>query len=151
MDGSLAKRSRRVMGLARDEESRLRHEYIVTEHILLGITSESAGIAADALGSFGITLDQVRSGVENIIGVGPPSASPDDRGVTRRAAVLGRSIVRPGPLAASPGWPVGSAAHGVVTKGTTVRNEPNRAKSVVLWVKSRRRPWACIVATMLAS
>jgi ATP-dependent Clp protease ATP-binding subunit ClpC len=56
------------MGLARDEASRLHHEYIGTEHILLGIASESVGVAAEALKSFGITLDQVRSGVESLIG-----------------------------------------------------------------------------------
>jgi ATP-dependent Clp protease ATP-binding subunit ClpC len=82
---SLSDRSQHVMGLARDEALRLRHEYIGTEHILLGIVRESAGVSADALGSFIITLDRVRSGVETMIGLGPPSASPDDRGVTPKA------------------------------------------------------------------
>jgi ATP-dependent Clp protease ATP-binding subunit ClpC len=85
MGGPLAERSQRVLGLARDGASRLHHEYIGTEHILLGIASESAGVASESLSSFGVTLDRVRSGVETIIGLGPPSASPDDRGVTPRA------------------------------------------------------------------
>jgi ATP-dependent Clp protease ATP-binding subunit ClpC len=85
MKRPLAERSQRVLGLARDEASRLNHEYVGTEHILLGIASESAGVAFEALSSFGVTLDRVRSGVETIIGLGPPSASPDDRGVTPRA------------------------------------------------------------------
>ncbi len=85
MDLSLSDRSRHVMGLARDEALRLRHEYIGTEHVLLGIISEAADVTTGALGSFGITLDRVRSGVETMIGLGPPSASPDDRGVTPRA------------------------------------------------------------------
>jgi ATP-dependent Clp protease ATP-binding subunit ClpC len=85
MDAPLTERSQRVLGLARDEASRLQHEYIGTEHILLGIAVESAGVASEALSSFGVTLERVRSGVETIVGVGPPSASPDDRGVTPRA------------------------------------------------------------------
>lgn len=85
MDGLLSERSEDVMGLARDEASRLQHEYIGTEHILLGIACEPVGLAADVLKSFGITPDRVRSGVEDIIGIGPPTASPDDRGVTPRA------------------------------------------------------------------
>jgi ATP-dependent Clp protease ATP-binding subunit ClpC len=85
MHRPLAERSQRVLGLARDEASRLHHEYIGTEHILLGIASETAGFASEALSSFGITLDRVRSCVETIIGLGPPSASPDNCGVTPRA------------------------------------------------------------------
>ena len=85
MDASLSGCSLGVMGLARDEASRLHHEYIGTEHILLGIAGQSEGVAAESLKSFGVTLDRIRSGVEGIIGVGPPTASPDDRGVTPRA------------------------------------------------------------------
>ena len=85
MNEPLAENSQRVLGLARDEALRLHHEYVGTEHILLGIASVSRGIASEALSSFGVTLDRVRSGVESIIGLGPPSASPDDRGVTPRA------------------------------------------------------------------
>jgi ATP-dependent Clp protease ATP-binding subunit ClpC len=85
MDRPHAERSLRVLGLARDEASRLHHEYIGTEHILLGIASESAGVACEALSYFGVTTDRLRSGIEAIIGLGPPYASPDDRGVTPRA------------------------------------------------------------------
>jgi ATP-dependent Clp protease ATP-binding subunit ClpC len=85
MDPSLSDRSKQVLGLARNEALRLRHEYFGTEHILLGIVSETSGANAGALGAFGITLDLVRSGVEIMIGLGPPSGSPDDHGVTSRA------------------------------------------------------------------
>jgi Clp amino terminal domain, pathogenicity island component len=85
MDLLLSDRSQHVMGLARDEALNLRHEYIGTEHVLLGIVSDSADVTAGALGSFNITLARARSGVETMIGLGPPSASPDDRGVTPRA------------------------------------------------------------------
>lgn len=81
----LAERSQRVFQLARDEALRLNHEYIGTEHILLGIVSESVGVASDVLGAFGVTLDRVRSGVESIVGLGPSSASAHDHGVTPRA------------------------------------------------------------------
>jgi ATP-dependent Clp protease ATP-binding subunit ClpC len=85
MDLPQAERSQRVLGLARDEALRLHHEYVGTEHILLGIAGEASGIASEALSSFGVTLDRIRSGVATIIGLGPPSASPEDRGVTPRA------------------------------------------------------------------
>jgi ATP-dependent Clp protease ATP-binding subunit ClpC len=85
MDGPLAERSQRILRLARDEASRLHHEYVGTEHILLGIASESTGVTSEALSSFGVTLERVRSGVETIVGLGPPSASPADPGVTPRA------------------------------------------------------------------
>ena len=49
---SLSDRSQQVMGLARDEALRLRHEYLGTEHILLGIVSESSGANAGALAAF---------------------------------------------------------------------------------------------------
>jgi ATP-dependent Clp protease ATP-binding subunit ClpC len=85
MNELLSDRSQAVMRSARDEASRLQHEYIGTEHILLGIASETEGIAAEALASSGVTLDRIRSAVEAMIGIGPPDASPDDRGVTPRA------------------------------------------------------------------
>ena len=73
------------MGRARDEASRLHHEYIGTEHILLGIAGEASGAATETLTSLGIGLDPARSSVAALIGMGPMSATPDDRGVTPRA------------------------------------------------------------------
>ena len=87
MGGSLSGDAQRVMGSAREEASRLHHEYLGTEHLLLGIAAESDGVAGDVLKSLGITLQRVRSGVEQIVGIGPDSASPDDRGVTPPANV----------------------------------------------------------------
>jgi ATP-dependent Clp protease ATP-binding subunit ClpC len=81
----LSERAQHVLGLARDEALRLHHEYIGTEHILLGIAREPDGVVANTFKSFGITLDRVRSGVESIVGIGPPAASPDDRGISPRA------------------------------------------------------------------
>jgi ATP-dependent Clp protease ATP-binding subunit ClpC len=70
-------RARRVVVLAQEEASRLVHNYIGTEHILLGLVREGEGIAARALESAGIGLDAVRQQVEEIIGRGqePPSGN----------------------------------------------------------------------------
>jgi ATP-dependent Clp protease ATP-binding subunit ClpC len=86
----LTERSSRVLALAHEEAARLRHEYLGTEHILLGIVRESAGPAALALRSLGVTLDPARSHVERIIGLGPDKGAPDARGMSPRAQrVLG--------------------------------------------------------------
>ncbi|WP_296138169.1 ATP-dependent Clp protease ATP-binding subunit [uncultured Tessaracoccus sp.] len=68
-------RARRVIVLAQDEAKLLNHSYIGTEHILLGLIHEGEGVAAKALESLGISLEQVREQVEEIIGTGqqPPS------------------------------------------------------------------------------
>ena len=58
------------MVLAQDEAGRLQHNYIGTEHLLLGLLSESEGLAARALGTFGISLEAARQQVEDIIGRG---------------------------------------------------------------------------------
>jgi Clp amino terminal domain, pathogenicity island component len=63
-------RARVVVVLAQEEARRLRHDHIGTEHILLGLLSESEGIGAQALTSAGITLDTARAEVEKIIGCG---------------------------------------------------------------------------------
>ncbi len=70
-------RARQVIVLAQEEARMLDHNYVGTEHILLGLLRESEGIAAKALTSRGISLDAVRQQVEEIIGRGsqPPSAS----------------------------------------------------------------------------
>src|SRR5882757_9400057 len=63
-------RARRVVVLAQEEARMLNHNYIGTEHILLGLIHEGEGVAAKALGSLGIALDGVRQQVEEIIGQG---------------------------------------------------------------------------------
>ena len=68
-------RARRVVVLAQEEARALNHNYIGTEHILLGLIQEGEGVAAKALESMGISLDAVRTEVKEIIGSGgnPPS------------------------------------------------------------------------------
>ena len=66
-------RARRVIVLAQDEAKLLNHNYIGTEHILLGLIHEGEGVAAKALESLGISLDAVREQVQEIIGQGQQS------------------------------------------------------------------------------
>jgi ATP-dependent Clp protease ATP-binding subunit ClpC len=68
-------RARRVVALAKEEAKRLKHNYIGTEHILLGLLHEGEGVAAKALESLGISLDAVRQQVEEIIGQGQQEPS----------------------------------------------------------------------------
>ncbi|WP_347304713.1 ATP-dependent Clp protease ATP-binding subunit [Corynebacterium sp. SA-MJD20WY100] len=63
-------RARRVIVLAQEEARMLNHNYIGTEHILLGLIHEGEGVAAKALESMGISLEDVRREVEEIIGHG---------------------------------------------------------------------------------
>ena len=66
-------RARRVVVLAQEEARLLNHNYIGTEHILLGLIHEGEGVAAKALESLGISLEAVREKVEEIIGHGQQS------------------------------------------------------------------------------
>jgi ATP-dependent Clp protease ATP-binding subunit ClpC len=63
-------RARRVVVFAQEEARLLNHNYIGTEHVLLGLVREREGVAAQALTSMGIGLDAVRGQVETIIGQG---------------------------------------------------------------------------------
>jgi ATP-dependent Clp protease ATP-binding subunit ClpA len=72
-------RSRRVVVLAQEEARILNHNYIGTEHLLLGLIHEGEGVAARALESLGISLEAVRQQVEEVIGRGeepPPGHIP---------------------------------------------------------------------------
>ncbi|WP_152364216.1 ATP-dependent Clp protease ATP-binding subunit [Microlunatus speluncae] len=68
-------RARRVVVLAQEEARMLNHNYIGTEHILLGLIHEGEGVAAKALESLNISLEAVRQKVEEIIGHGQQSPS----------------------------------------------------------------------------
>ena len=77
-------RARRVLTAAQEEAQHLNHNYIGTEHILLGLIREEEGVAAKVLVSMGVTLSKVRSAVEYIIGRGE-KASTGEIGLTPRA------------------------------------------------------------------
>ncbi len=63
-------RARKVLKLAQEEAQRFNHNYIGTEHLLLGLVREGDGVAARVLGNMGVQLPKVRSAVEFIIGRG---------------------------------------------------------------------------------
>lgn len=63
-------RAKRVLSLAQEEAQRFQHNYIGTEHLLLGLVREGEGIAAKVLSSLGVELTRVRTSVEFIIGRG---------------------------------------------------------------------------------
>ena len=63
-------RARQVVVLGQDEARALRHNYIGTEHLLLGLLREEEGIAARVLESFDITLEEVRDQVKRLVGQG---------------------------------------------------------------------------------
>ena len=79
-----SERARRVLSLAQEEAQRFNHNYIGTEHILLGLVRENEGTAAKVLGGLGIELNKIRSAVEFIIGKGDTAAS-GEIGLTPRA------------------------------------------------------------------
>ena len=79
-----SERARRVLSLAQEEAQRFNHNYIGTEHILLGLVRETDGVAAKVLSNLGVELTKVRSAVEFIIGRGERTAS-GEIGLTPRA------------------------------------------------------------------
>ncbi len=70
----LTPRAKRVIELAIDEARRLDHNYIGTEHLLLGLLSEGEGVAAHVLDSFGITLEQTRNETAHFLSQGAPKS-----------------------------------------------------------------------------
>src|SRR3954454_22983137 len=77
-------RARKVLTLAQEEAQRFNHNYIGTEHLLLGLVREGDGVAARVLSNMGVQLPKVRSAVEFIIGRGE-SVIMGEIGLTPRA------------------------------------------------------------------
>ena len=77
-------RARKVLTLAQEEAQRFNHNYIGTEHLLLGLVREGDGVAAKVLSNLGVELQKVRSAVEFIIGRGERQVS-GEIGLTPRA------------------------------------------------------------------
>src|SRR4051812_29676739 len=63
-------RARKALSLAHEEAERLQHNYIGTEHLLLGLVREGEGVAANVLVNLGVELNKVRSAIESLIGRG---------------------------------------------------------------------------------
>ncbi len=84
----LTPRAKRVIELAIDEARRLGHNYIGTEHLLLGLVREGEGIAAGVLESLGVNLDKVRHQVIHVL-------QPEQPACRRRRRRSGRRRPRP--------------------------------------------------------
>ena len=88
----LTDRARSVVVLAMEEARMLNHDYIGTEHILLGLIREGEGVAAKALESLGISLEAVRRQVEDIIGQGQAAPTGHIPFTSRAKKVLELSL-----------------------------------------------------------
>jgi ATP-dependent Clp protease ATP-binding subunit ClpA len=114
MSGSFdrfTERARKVLTLAQEEAQRFNHNYIGTEHLLLGLVREGEGVAAKVLSNLGIELTKVRSAVEFIIGrgerqvIGEIGLTPRAKGhrtCSRRGAAAWSPLYRHGTLTS---WP----------------------------------------------
>jgi len=117
MNERLTDRARKVLQLSNQEAQRFSHEYIGTEHILLGLVKEGSGTAAEVLKRLGIDLWKVRLEVETIVQAGP------DYPVTARL-------------------PSSASRHGLLTDMATPRTqiiEQRKFITIVHRWKARRR------------
>ncbi|QDU83666.1 ClpA/B family protein [Planctomycetes bacterium Pla163] len=78
-------RAKKVMNLARQEAQRFNHEYLGTEHILLGLVQEGSGVAANVLRQMSIDLSKIRSEVEKLVKTGPSMVTMGQLPFTPRA------------------------------------------------------------------
>ncbi|MCE9595437.1 MAG: ATP-dependent Clp protease ATP-binding subunit [Planctomycetes bacterium] len=78
-------RAKKVMNLARQEAQRFNHEYLGTEHILLGLVQEGSGVAANVLKNMNIDLSKIRAEVEKIVKTGPSMVTMGQLPFTPRA------------------------------------------------------------------
>ena len=78
-------RAKKVMNLARQEAQRFNHEYLGTEHILLGLVQEGSGVAANVLKNMAIDLNKIRTEVEKIVKTGPSMVTMGQLPFTPRA------------------------------------------------------------------
>jgi hypothetical protein len=78
MSTSMSEQSRRALATAAEQARRLGHDYVGTEHVLLGLVEDGSGLAADVLEAFGVTPSKVRSEVERLVTRGS-SATPEGR------------------------------------------------------------------------
>src|ERR1019366_8492615 len=72
MSNRFTERAQRVILIAQEEAKRLNHDYVGTEHILLGLIALGEGVAAQVLANLGVRLDIVREEVISLLGEGQP-------------------------------------------------------------------------------
>jgi ATP-dependent Clp protease ATP-binding subunit ClpC len=87
---NFTERVRKVLAMAREEASRLHHEYVGTEHILLGLIREGEGVAAAVLQNLSVDLDEIQQKIEETVkkGKAAQSAGPDLPYTSRAKKVL---------------------------------------------------------------
>lgn len=89
----LTPRAKKVIELATDEARRLRHHYVGTEHLLLGLVREGDGIGARVLTDLGATLDHVRAQVIQVLSSGPQAAEAGQAATTREPGGVKSNVV----------------------------------------------------------
>ena len=85
MFNRFTERARKVIILAKEEAKRFNHDYIGTEHILLGLVREGEGVAATVLEKMGVSLENIRIGIEKLVQPGPSTQIIGDLPFTPRA------------------------------------------------------------------
>ena len=85
MFNKFTERARKVILLAKQEAKRFNHDYIGTEHILLGLLREGEGVAAAVLQSLGMNLNNIRIEVEKLVQIGPTTVVTGDLPFTPKA------------------------------------------------------------------
>jgi ATP-dependent Clp protease ATP-binding subunit ClpC len=89
MGFNFTERVRRCLAIAREESARLHHEYVGTEHMLLGLVREGEGVAADVLRGLGVDLEALARRVDEVVRAGPPSQTMhSDLPYTSRAKLV---------------------------------------------------------------
>ena len=85
MFNRFTERARKVVILAKEEARRFNHDYIGTEHILLGLIREGEGVAAAVLEKLGLSLENIRLEIEKLVQPGPATQIIGDIPFTPRA------------------------------------------------------------------
>lgn len=127
MNERFTDRARKVMQLANQEAQRFNHEYIGTEHILLGLIKEGSGVAAHVLKNLDIDLRKIRLEVEKIVQSGPDTVTAGKLPQTPRAKkVIEYSIeeAQPQPQLRRHGTPASRPFAGTGSRGGPGPHEP---------------------------
>src|SRR5678810_108038 len=86
-------RARKVLQLSQEEARRLNHNYIGTEHLLLGLVREGEGIAAGVLESLGVSLDKVRQQVNYVLNQSSTYSQQESRHSSKTPVIDQRRVV----------------------------------------------------------
>ena len=132
---NFTERVRKVLAMAREEAARLHHEYVGTEHILLGLIREGEGVAAAVLQNLSVDLDEIQQKIEETVKKGKAAAAtgPDLPYTSRAKKVLELAMARSSRSQSR------LRRHRAPAARTAARREGNRrAGSYRRWHQSRR-------------